>query len=302
MKPVALLIAISLLLCFAACKGGEAPSESSRAAADDPIYNDSAAFNDLNEPADSLTEESVVDISGSTAADQSLQAAVERFFSALGATEKLLSYRMTSMVSVAVEIEGTSVELEKATAKRELDKNGDFYVSRQIDLKDTHNNSISQTLEEIYGSKSSAKQQTRTTYASYVSNGEDYISTKQTSYKQMKLASAVGALYNAKATAFETVTTTEADGVATFKFSINEASAAALAREELASAGISVKTGDITSEQFNVTAVIDADEVLVAFGVSARLSVGDTVYVITREFSVSDKNSDGILCTKPEWA
>ncbi len=302
-----LLIVMLLLLTLTSCVSKDSAADSVDDSETDPIYNESAAFNNLNEPSSSVAEDAGnVDIAESTdSTEHSVKDAFSQYETALSAAEKLTSYRMKASVAVAIEIEGTSVELEKSTVKGELDPNGDYTVNRRTDLKDTHNTSISQTVEDSYGNKKAGKNYLKTEYSDFTGNDNGFLENKRSSYRRPLLISNLGEVKNMKQANIDTVTVTEADGATTIKFMLGAKFAANAVKAELDTAGINVKVSDITISYFIVTAVIDSDGILVAGDVSARVAVdsngADTVYTVSREFSVSDKNSTSILCTKPEW-
>lgn len=297
-----LATAMIAMLALTSCAAKDQSADSAASSQSDPIYNDSAAFNDINEPVlNNETASSDKLESFNAAAEQSLADAYKRYSSALSAAEKLNSYRMTSAGAVAVEIEKTSVELEKITAKYSAAISGDFTVESRTDIKDTHNSSVSQLLETVYGNKESGKMHTRSEFASFVSVGDDYLDTRRSAYKRPDFSKAIGAAYGFKPSDVDTVTLTETDGAATVKFMLKADKSVSLVRTELSGAGITAKAADVKAEYFIVTAVIDSQGVLAACSVSARATVAENVYTVSRELSLTDKNSAAFVCVKPAW-
>ncbi len=299
-----LAIAMLAMLALTSCATKDTADDVGEILQNDPIYSEDAHFNSLHNPTESLSSDLPSD-SGEVATEPTVRDAFSKFASAFASAKKLGSYTMTASGAVGIEIEGTSVELEKSTETVSLDVNGDYSVSRRIDLKDAHNTSVSQTVEEIYGSKSAGKNYLKAEFFDFSDSNNDFLEIKRTSYKRPQLANALGAAQNVKSGNVDTVTVTEADGAATVKLMLGAKFAAEAARSELAAADITAKLGDITVSYYIITAVIDAEGVLAAGGVSARVSVkgadGESVYTVSREFAVSDKNSDSVLCIKPEW-
>ncbi len=298
MKIARIMAAVLIMLCFVSCSAKSSDNESDLFSQNDPIYNDSATFNNLNEPSSSNEQSNA---SADAAAEKSISDAYGDFASAISSAEKLNSYRMSTTGAVAVEIENTAVELEKFTAKISIDSNSDFTITCQTDLKDNHNTSVSQTLESVYGNEKSKKMHSRTEYSSFLNSSDDYVDTKSSSYKRPDFSTAMGAVYGFKADAVESVTVTQTDGAATVKFLLKAQSAVDIIRTELSNAAIASKPENIKVEHFTVTAVIDAEGVLAACNISGKATLFDDVYTISRELSLSDKNSTGFSCIKPEW-
>ncbi len=297
-----LVMAIITMLAFTACAAADTEHNIARDSKNDPIFNESAAFNNINDPVSSdFAADSNQTPSEASMPTQNASDAYKKFASALLAAEKLNAYKLQATGAVAVEIDKTSVELEKITAKYSVCSNGNFTVESQTDLKDNHNSSVSQLLESVYGDKSIGKMHTRSEFSSFVSSGDDYLDIRRTSYKLPNFSRVIGAAYSFKSSDVESVTSAEIDGAVTIKFMFKPTVSAAFVRTELSNAGITSKQSDIDVEHFILTAVIDTDGVLAACGISSRVSALGTDYTINRELSLSDKNSTAFYCIKPDW-
>lgn len=305
-RTVSFLVAFVMLM-LTSCTAMDSSQENLGDAQSDPIYNESAPFNSLHGSASGALADAEIsnsaDESGGT--EQSVGETFAQYTAAMNEAKKLRSFKLSAHNTVSVEVDTTSVELEKGIYELSLDANGDFISSRRVDLKDMHNTSLSRTVADIYGDKSAGRNYVRTEYSNFDGTEPDYLENKKQSYKLNVFENVLGAAYELKGSQVDSAGSTEADGVTTLKFMITSKAANSMAYEELTDAGIDIRANDISVSYFIVTAYIDMSGVLFSGEVSVRLNVSgrdaDTVYTISRGFDITDENSDAILCERPEW-
>lgn len=300
--------AVFAVLLLASCSSPDKANDTVGYGQDDPIYSDCAEFNALNGAESGTQNEDTDSVSNSTekSVEYSVSDAFKKYSAALSSAKSLKSYAVSADKTVSVEVDKTTVDLEKSTVEASLDKNSDFIYKKSVSLKDKHNRSVSLLTETVYGDKSAGKSYARTQFSDVAGTTGDYIETKKLSYKFDVLEKSLGSVYALKSSNIESVSCTESESGTTFKFMVKTSSANQMVKNELNGTDFDAKVSNISVSYFILTAHINSDGVLYSANISARCraddSDGSAVYSVGRSIELSDINSGEILCEVPDWA